>query len=80
MHLDVHVQLQQWRVQQEEVAKLEAAIAARQQEEEEERLKREQRREKAARSQQKEKVSEVLATEAVVLEVSLQLGAFFRSS
>ncbi|XP_059199046.1 coiled-coil domain-containing protein 148-like [Centropristis striata] len=48
--------LQQWRAQQEEVAKLEAAIAARQQEEEESRLKREQEKESAVRSQQKEKV------------------------
>ncbi|XP_038576334.1 coiled-coil domain-containing protein 148-like [Micropterus salmoides] len=48
--------LQQWRAQQEEVAKLEAAIAARQQEEEEARLKREQEKETAIRSQQKEKV------------------------
>ncbi|CAJ1079275.1 coiled-coil domain-containing protein 148-like isoform X1 [Xyrichtys novacula] len=48
--------LQQWRAQQEEVAKLEAAIAARQQEEEDTRLKREQERESAFRSQQKEKV------------------------
>ncbi|XP_075896459.1 coiled-coil domain-containing protein 148-like isoform X1 [Nelusetta ayraudi] len=50
--------LQQWRAQQEEVAKLEAAIAARQQEGEEERLKREQRKERVARSQQKEKIME----------------------
>ncbi|XP_071769827.2 coiled-coil domain-containing protein 148-like [Centroberyx gerrardi] len=48
--------LQQWRTQQEEVARLEAAIAARRQEEEEERLKREQEKETAIRSQQKEKV------------------------
>ncbi|XP_074550294.1 coiled-coil domain-containing protein 148-like isoform X2 [Halichoeres trimaculatus] len=48
--------LQQWRAQQEEVAKLEAAVAARQQEEEEARLKREQERESALRSLQKEKV------------------------
>uniref|UniRef100_A0A8C2ZBA1 Coiled-coil domain containing 148 n=1 Tax=Cyclopterus lumpus TaxID=8103 RepID=A0A8C2ZBA1_CYCLU len=37
--------LQQWRAQQEEVARLEAAIASRQQEEEEARLKREQEKE-----------------------------------
>uniref|UniRef100_A0A3Q4MUR4 Coiled-coil domain containing 148 n=1 Tax=Neolamprologus brichardi TaxID=32507 RepID=A0A3Q4MUR4_NEOBR len=42
LHLREKVSLQQWRAQQEEVAKLEAAIAARQQEEEEARLKREQ--------------------------------------
>ncbi|KAK5861202.1 hypothetical protein PBY51_022616 [Eleginops maclovinus] len=48
--------LQQWRAQQEEVAKLEAAIAARQQEEEEARLRREQEKEDAIRSQHKEKV------------------------
>ncbi|XP_026233042.1 coiled-coil domain-containing protein 148 isoform X2 [Anabas testudineus] len=48
--------LQHWRAQQEEVAKLEAAIAARQQEEEEARLKREQEKEASIRSQQKEKV------------------------
>ncbi|XP_070770144.1 coiled-coil domain-containing protein 148-like [Enoplosus armatus] len=48
--------LQRWRAQQEEVAKLEAAIAARQQEEEEARLKREWEKETAMKSQQKEKV------------------------
>ncbi|XP_029936132.1 coiled-coil domain-containing protein 148 [Myripristis murdjan] len=48
--------LQQWHAQQEEVARLEAAIAARRQEEEEERLKREQEKETAIRSQQREKV------------------------
>ncbi|TKS67273.1 Coiled-coil domain-containing protein 148 [Collichthys lucidus] len=48
--------LRQWRAQQEEVAKLEAVIAARQREEEEARLKREQEKETAIRSQQKEKV------------------------
>ncbi|CAG5865540.1 unnamed protein product [Menidia menidia] len=48
--------LQQWRAQQEEVARLEAAIAARQQEEGEARIKREQEKEAAIRSQQKEKV------------------------
>ncbi|XP_076018146.1 coiled-coil domain-containing protein 148-like [Genypterus blacodes] len=48
--------LQQWRAQQEEVAKLEAAIAARRQEEEEERLKRRQEKEAAVRSQQKDQV------------------------
>ncbi|XP_047225560.1 coiled-coil domain-containing protein 148-like isoform X2 [Girardinichthys multiradiatus] len=47
--------LQQWRAQQEEVAKLESAIEARRQEEEEERLKKEQEKEAALRSQQKEK-------------------------
>ncbi|KAK5921030.1 hypothetical protein CgunFtcFv8_024770 [Champsocephalus gunnari] len=48
--------LQQWRAQQEEAAKLEAAIAARQQEEEEARLRREQEKEAAVRSHHKEKV------------------------
>ncbi|XP_069558551.1 coiled-coil domain-containing protein 148-like [Brachyistius frenatus] len=48
--------LQQWRAQQEEVAKLEAAIATRRQEEEEAKFKREQEKEAAVRSQQKEKV------------------------
>ncbi|KAM4609466.1 coiled-coil domain-containing protein 148-like [Polymixia lowei] len=48
--------LQQWRAQQEDVARLEAAIAARRQEEEEERLKKEQEKDAAIRSQQKEKV------------------------
>lgn len=59
MYLHVCLQLQEWRAQQEEVAKLEAAIAARQQEEEEARLKREQEKEAAIRSQQKEKVLNV---------------------
>ncbi|KAK2839729.1 hypothetical protein Q5P01_013469 [Channa striata] len=48
--------LQRWRAQQEEVARLEAAIAARQQEGEEARFKREQEKEAHIRSQQKEKV------------------------
>ncbi|KAG7227516.1 hypothetical protein INR49_005331 [Caranx melampygus] len=48
--------LQRWRAQQEEVAKLEAAIAARQNAEEEAKLKREQEKETAIRSQQKDKV------------------------
>ncbi|KAM3861956.1 coiled-coil domain-containing protein 148-like [Diretmus argenteus] len=48
--------LQKWHAQQEEVARLEAAIAARRQEEEEERLKREQEKDAAVRSQQREKV------------------------
>ncbi|KAF3694911.1 Coiled-coil domain-containing protein 148 [Channa argus] len=48
--------LQRWQAQQEEVARLEAAIAARQQEEEEARFKREQEKEDSIRSQQKEKV------------------------
>ncbi|KAF3843080.1 hypothetical protein F7725_001929, partial [Dissostichus mawsoni] len=48
----------QWRAQQEEVAKLEAAIAARQQEEEEARLRREQEKEAAVRSHHKEKVKQ----------------------
>ncbi|KAM7407535.1 hypothetical protein PAMA_003314 [Pampus argenteus] len=50
--------LQQWRAQQEEVAKLEAAIAARLQEEEEAKLKRKQENEAAVRSHQKEKVQQ----------------------
>ncbi|XP_065818559.1 coiled-coil domain-containing protein 148-like [Labrus bergylta] len=54
--LHLRKKLQQWRAQQEEVSKLEAAIDARQKEEEEARLKREQERETAIRSQQKEKV------------------------
>ncbi|XP_030614887.1 coiled-coil domain-containing protein 148 isoform X2 [Archocentrus centrarchus] len=54
--LHLREKVQQWRAQQEEVAKLEAAIAARQQEEEEARLKREREKEAAIRSQQKEKV------------------------
>uniref|UniRef100_UPI0037E8B954 coiled-coil domain-containing protein 148-like n=1 Tax=Semicossyphus pulcher TaxID=241346 RepID=UPI0037E8B954 len=48
--------LQRWRARQEEVEKLEAAIAARQREEEEARLKTEQEKETAKRSEQKEKV------------------------
>uniref|UniRef100_A0A087XCP6 Coiled-coil domain containing 148 n=1 Tax=Poecilia formosa TaxID=48698 RepID=A0A087XCP6_POEFO len=54
--LHLREKLQQWRAQQEEVAKLEAAIAARRQEEEEERLKREQEKEAAMRFHQKEKL------------------------
>ncbi|KAM4731926.1 coiled-coil domain-containing protein 148-like [Anableps anableps] len=54
--LQLREKLRQWRAQQEEVAKLEAAIAARHQEEEEERLKREQERQTAIRSWQKEKL------------------------
>ncbi|XP_038141535.1 coiled-coil domain-containing protein 148-like [Cyprinodon tularosa] len=54
--LELREKLQQWRAQQEEVAKLEAAIAARRQEEVEERLKREQEKEASIRSQQKEKL------------------------
>ncbi|KAM4557787.1 coiled-coil domain-containing protein 148-like [Odontesthes bonariensis] len=54
--LNLREKLQQWRAQQEEVARLEAAIAARQQEEGEARVKREQEKEAAIRSQQKEKV------------------------
>uniref|UniRef100_A0A3B5KR96 Coiled-coil domain containing 148 n=1 Tax=Xiphophorus couchianus TaxID=32473 RepID=A0A3B5KR96_9TELE len=56
LHLREKVGLRQWRAQQEEVAKLEAAIAARRQEEEEERLKREQEKDAAMRFHQKEKV------------------------
>uniref|UniRef100_A0A3Q2GAU8 Coiled-coil domain containing 148 n=1 Tax=Cyprinodon variegatus TaxID=28743 RepID=A0A3Q2GAU8_CYPVA len=54
--LELREKVSQWRAQQEEVAKLEAAIAARRQEEVEERLKREQEKEASIRSQQKEKV------------------------
>ncbi|XP_040056666.2 coiled-coil domain-containing protein 148 isoform X2 [Gasterosteus aculeatus] len=48
--------LREWRAQQEEVAKLEAAIASRRREEEEAMLKRGQEKEAAVRSQHKEKV------------------------
>ncbi|XP_037094962.1 coiled-coil domain-containing protein 148-like isoform X1 [Syngnathus acus] len=48
--------LQQWRAHQEEVAELQAAIAARQQEEAEAILKREQEKEAAMRAHQKEKL------------------------
>ncbi|XP_017279986.1 coiled-coil domain-containing protein 148 [Kryptolebias marmoratus] len=54
--LRLREKLEQWRTQQEEVAKLEAAIAARRQEDEEGRMKREQEREAAVRSQKREKV------------------------
>uniref|UniRef100_A0A8C2ZBE5 Coiled-coil domain containing 148 n=1 Tax=Cyclopterus lumpus TaxID=8103 RepID=A0A8C2ZBE5_CYCLU len=57
-HLKEKVSIQ-WRAQQEEVARLEAAIASRQQEEEEARLKREQEKEAAVRSQHKEKVNSI---------------------
>ncbi|XP_064183452.1 coiled-coil domain-containing protein 148-like [Anguilla rostrata] len=50
--------LQLWRAQQEEVARLEAAIASRRQEEEEDRLRREQERDRARRAVQKERVKE----------------------
>ncbi|KAM6985021.1 coiled-coil domain-containing protein 148-like [Aplochiton taeniatus] len=53
--------LQQWRLHQEEVSRLEAAIASRRQEAEEERLRREQEKEAALRSQQKEKVRQFYA-------------------
>ncbi|XP_034042898.1 coiled-coil domain-containing protein 148-like [Thalassophryne amazonica] len=48
--------VQQWRFQQEEVAKQEEALAAQQQEEHEARLKEVQEKEEAIRSQKKEKV------------------------
>ncbi|XP_077436684.1 coiled-coil domain-containing protein 148-like [Vanacampus margaritifer] len=48
--------LQQWRAHQEEVAELQAAIAARQQEEAEAILKREQEKEAAVRAHQKEQL------------------------
>ncbi|CAL1582421.1 unnamed protein product [Knipowitschia caucasica] len=54
----LHAKLQQWRAQQEEVAGLEAVIAARHQEEEEQRLKREKEKEATVRTQQKEQVKE----------------------
>ncbi|KAM9851201.1 coiled-coil domain-containing protein 148-like [Aulostomus maculatus] len=54
--LHLRDKVQQWRAQQEEVAKLEAAIAARQQEKKEATLKREQEKEAAFRSQQKEQL------------------------
>ncbi|XP_013872139.1 coiled-coil domain-containing protein 148 [Austrofundulus limnaeus] len=54
--LHLRDKLQQWRAQQEEVAKMEAAIVARRQEEEEEKMKREQEKEIAIRSHQKEKL------------------------
>ncbi|XP_041720506.2 coiled-coil domain-containing protein 148 isoform X1 [Coregonus clupeaformis] len=53
--------LKKWRAHQEEVARLEAAIAGRQQEEEEDRLRREQERDSAMRSLQKEKVKQYYA-------------------
>nr|XP_046260034.1 coiled-coil domain-containing protein 148-like isoform X2 [Scatophagus argus]XP_046260036.1 coiled-coil domain-containing protein 148-like isoform X2 [Scatophagus argus] len=61
--------LRQWRTQQEEVAKLEAVIAARQQEEEEARLRREQEKESAIRSQQKEKVRQFYLKQKKRMEV-----------
>ncbi|XP_036965011.1 coiled-coil domain-containing protein 148-like isoform X2 [Acanthopagrus latus] len=61
--------LRQWRAQQEEVAKLEAVIAARQQEEREARLKREQEKETAIRSQQKEKVRQFYLNQQKRMEV-----------
>uniref|UniRef100_A0A7N8XWX1 Coiled-coil domain containing 148 n=1 Tax=Mastacembelus armatus TaxID=205130 RepID=A0A7N8XWX1_9TELE len=80
-HLRNKVSLQQWRAQQEEVARLEAAIAARQQEEEEARLKKEQEKEAAIKAQQKEKVilssSHALEREAAhVLYECLEKGLF----
>ncbi|XP_070979474.1 coiled-coil domain-containing protein 148-like [Oncorhynchus clarkii lewisi] len=53
--------LQKWRAHQEEVARLEAAIAGRQLEEKEDRLRREQERDSAMRSLQKEKVKQYYA-------------------
>ncbi|XP_060786358.1 coiled-coil domain-containing protein 148-like [Neoarius graeffei] len=50
--------LQQWREQQEEVAQMEAALAARWLEEEQERQREEQEREHARRTRQKQKVQE----------------------
>uniref|UniRef100_A0A3P9BQ43 Coiled-coil domain containing 148 n=1 Tax=Maylandia zebra TaxID=106582 RepID=A0A3P9BQ43_9CICH len=49
VYLHLREKVSQWRAQQEEVAKLEAAIAARQQEEEEARLKREREKDAAIR-------------------------------
>ncbi|XP_072300120.1 coiled-coil domain-containing protein 148-like [Eucyclogobius newberryi] len=54
----LHTKLQQWRAQQEEVARLEAAIATRQREAEEQRLKREKEKQAVIRTQQKEQVKE----------------------
>ncbi|KAK2849792.1 hypothetical protein Q7C36_008575 [Tachysurus vachellii] len=50
--------LQQWRDQQEEVAQMEAAVAARWQEEEKERQREEQEREHGRRTRQKQQVQE----------------------
>ncbi|GAA6095587.1 coiled-coil domain-containing protein 148 [Tachysurus ichikawai] len=50
--------LQQWRDQQEEVAQMEAAVAARWQEEEKERQREEQEREHSRRTRQKQQVQE----------------------
>ncbi|KAI4886557.1 hypothetical protein NFI96_027110 [Prochilodus magdalenae] len=50
--------VQQWREQQEEIAHLEAAVAARWEEEEKERQREEQEREKTRRSKQKQQVRE----------------------
>ncbi|KAI1898265.1 hypothetical protein AGOR_G00070550 [Albula goreensis] len=50
--------LQQWRAQQEEVARLEAAMASRRQEEEQDRLKREQEKDRARRTAQKQRIKE----------------------
>uniref|UniRef100_A0A8C5NFS0 Coiled-coil domain-containing protein 148 n=1 Tax=Gouania willdenowi TaxID=441366 RepID=A0A8C5NFS0_GOUWI len=54
--LKLREKLQQWRAQQEEVAKLEAAIAAREHQQKEARLKRGQEKEAAFRSQQTKEV------------------------
>ncbi|XP_006636532.3 coiled-coil domain-containing protein 148 isoform X1 [Lepisosteus oculatus] len=48
--------LRQWRAHQEEVARLEGAIAARKQEEEEDRLRAKQQKDEARRNLQKEKI------------------------
>ncbi|MBN3323968.1 CC148 protein, partial [Atractosteus spatula] len=48
--------LRKWRAHQEEVARLEGAIAARKQEEEEERLRTKQQKDEARRNLQKEKI------------------------
>uniref|UniRef100_A0A8C7Y8E3 Coiled-coil domain containing 148 n=1 Tax=Oryzias sinensis TaxID=183150 RepID=A0A8C7Y8E3_9TELE len=61
--LHLREKLQQWRDQQEEVAKLEAAVAARQQEEEKVKLKREKEKEAAVRMQHKEKVRQFYLTQ-----------------
>ncbi|XP_018597064.1 coiled-coil domain-containing protein 148-like [Scleropages formosus] len=50
--------LQEWRAHQEEVAQLEAALAASRQQEEEEKLRRKQEREMARRTVQKERIQE----------------------
>ncbi|KAJ0005711.1 hypothetical protein NQD34_015605 [Periophthalmus magnuspinnatus] len=54
----LHAKLQQWRARQEEVARLEAAIAARQREVEEQRVTKEKERRAVMRTHQKQQVKE----------------------